>query len=148
MQFHVEFTTGDKDKQLLDKLGSPGLDIIDLIRKTHEASRHLPADKIVFNDSCPINGHCKYFCLSEDQAREANRFAGKTEVNVLVPEFFMGKFVDLKTFTEYETVTTNRLFGLLKTSRKEVYRTVSRYVYDEQEIIRGWLDAGAPLSWE
>jgi hypothetical protein len=161
MDFTVKFTTGNKDLPLVEKVGTPGLDILDLIRETYPVAKNMSSHRIYFNDSCPIDGSAMLIEVTEEQARQSGRFKGKTKVEVLVPGSSFSRFIDLSLKEEYYAEEEER--WLLPTLAKIPFlrwlipiRTITTrvlqgvkvdYVYTKGDVLNKWIADGHPLEW-
>ena len=153
MEFNVQFTTNCKNFPLVEKLGEPGIDLLDDIRESDKDFKDLPCDKIYVNDSCPINGHLLSCNVNEDVARASKRFKGKTTVRVKVLPSSFSRFISLHSRKSYvdECIDdgTNIFSWYI---RKPVYKRVLcdctiYYNYDIKDIMDMWAEAGYPLEW-
>lgn len=163
MNFNVCFTTNNGELPLVEKLGKPGLDILDLIRETYPEIKNLPSSDISFNDHCPINGSIMYIKVDEGVARKSGHFKGKTDVAVVVPEASFSKFVDLEIEKHYsdnyeDTYVFPSLanipflqwaaFKTIKVTPDVLYRADVNYTYSSKTIIKQWIADGCPLDWK
>jgi len=151
MDFKVVFRT--KSGKLLESLGKPGLDILDLIRSEKEEYANVSAENINFDGSCPIHGDEVTVRLTEAQARISEYFKGKTTIVVTVPEESFYMFVDLSV-QEYwasEYFPLIKLFGtgLFGKNRNTHINLLSvEYKFDKETLISSWIKAGCPIEWD
>ncbi len=153
MDFLVLFTTNDKHKALVEKLGQPGIDLIDIIREDHPALADININNMHVDTSCPINGHEREFYLDEEIVRDSKLFTGKTYVEVLVPVSFLSEFIYFRTkYTYIDYVLTKglKICGITfteNTYEERIAGSNSSYTYDSKIIIAAWKKAGYPLKW-
>ncbi|HLD90737.1 MAG TPA: hypothetical protein VI911_06970 [Patescibacteria group bacterium] len=176
MEFTVTFTTNDRNLPLVEKLGSAGVDLLDLVRETYPLARDLEVNKVWFNDNCPIDGHCMATRLNEEQARSSSLFKGRTEVQVVVPAASFAKFIDLdfddryttvaethylrpalaktsflRWMTERRTAFTHKLVTIIAGQYKVYTQKLTAinvsYIFLEEEMLNKWAAAGYPLEW-
>lgn len=161
MEFDVRFTTADGEKPLVEKLGQPGIDILDHIRETYPQIKNLASKDIRFYDQCPIDGSAITIRLTEEEARKSGLFKGRTTITVLVPEASFSRFVDIS-LEEYFAATEDEsyLFPMLAAipflrwvafkrtnEADELYRAEVKYQYKDTDIINKWIEDGCPLEW-
>ncbi|MCK9369172.1 hypothetical protein M0R04_04460 [Candidatus Dojkabacteria bacterium] len=150
MEFYVKFETGSRERDLLDKIGTPGIDILDLFREWYPQYNSFSCKDISFRDQCPYDGHSMKVEISEDLARESNLFKGRTSISVIVGDFF-SKYVDMKVKENIrERYIHKKILGL-SYSCKEVKYLASIEVFNEFDIesmLNDWKDAGFPIEWK
>ena len=143
-EFHALRYTPDP---LVEKLGSPGTDIVLDIIERHPELEGIDIAKINVDTSCPINGHNKVVSVDFDMALKSKLFKGRTQITVLVPEGFMTRFVELVTTTEYHDRENQGLWDTITKKQPDLYRSTSRYVYHIDQVLAAWSDAGFPMDW-
>jgi len=162
MEFTVTFTTNDRNLPLVEKLGSAGADLLDLIRETHPLARDIVANKVWFDNSCPIVGHCRTMPLNEEQARSSSLFKGRTEVRVVVPAASFTKFVDLDFEDRYVSISEKQylrpelakipflrwMAGRHVVLTQKLAAVRVSYLFSEEEALNKWIAAGYPLVWK
>lgn len=151
MHFKVIFKTNTG--KLLESLGKPGLDILDVIRLEKKEYANVAADDITFDESCPVNGDSLSVKLTEDQARASEYFKGKTTIKVTVPEESFYMFVDLnvREYWRSEYFPLIKLFGtgfFGKTRDTHINSLSVEYKFDKEALISAWIDAGCPIEWD
>ncbi len=158
MEFIVEFRTPDTKEDerrlpLVEKLGRPGIDMLDLIREEDEELKDVTAKNIWADTSCPIDGSSKSFSIGEDAARKSKLFTGKTYVTVVVPEAFLSRFIKFKAEKFYGRKVVKQAYSLFgvqigKDKTERIVDSVNtKYTYKIEEIVSAWEDSGFPLKW-
>lgn len=152
MNFYVRFSTKDRSMPLVEKLGTAGTDILDLIREEHPKYRHLPANQIFFREDCPINGDYMDVEVSEDFARASGLFHGKLSQNVLVNTASFSKYVDLDIEERHITSTKKCKFlgipiGPVKHTEELIGLRI-KYGFNEKQLLLDWKNAGFPVVWD
>lgn len=153
MKFTIDFSTGDSNKPILDKIGSAGIDFLDMFREEYPQYNFLTYKEIRFYDYCPVNGRCVEIEITEKLARESGCFKGKTSLYVTVGDFFK-KYVDMdvkediRQKYEFKKFLGMDLTFLSKNEIDYVYGVDVRYSFNTEAMLKDWKEAGFPLVWK
>ena len=133
---------------LVEKIGSVGLDMLDVIRQDFPEIKDLKADDINISSDCPIDYTETEIYINEELARKSGLFAAKTTVSVQVPEYGLSKYLQtiLDTTTKKEEPSTwNKLFH--KEEPVEIiYQAKIRTVFDKETLLKDWEKAEFPTK--
>ncbi len=153
MNFNVTFSTNTSDESLVEKMGRPGLDLLDVVREENPETKTLPAHSFYINNGCPINGSDLCVELTEAQARASGHFNADTSVDVQVEEHAFSKYVINTLEKNYsESASELRICGINtgmfkeKTKRLDHVRVDNKFDYDA--LRSDWAAAGHPLNWK
>jgi len=150
MNFGVTFTTGNQSKNLLDKIGSAGIDFLDTFREDYPEYNNLSYKDIKFYDYCPINGSSVDVSISEELARESGLFKGKEKIKVIVHDFF-SRYVELVVEESYGTDYHKKYFlgfPVKMIGEKYLSSVNVKYGFDFDQMLSDWRDDGFPTSWD
>lgn len=140
MEFRVMFKSS-KGEQLVDRyFGGAGLDVLDDI-KSDRRYKHLKPSEIDVYSSCPISSSYHAVELTEDQAREAGHFCGKTVVQVETHKMF-------NEFIEYNIREVYHVGKFLKVFFNKPANVSVSYIVNDGAIYEAWKEAGFPLEWK
>jgi len=132
MEFTVQFV-GTKDNYALSISNSAtGIDGVDAIRST-DLNSEFPLAEI--NPQTDGTKQDPSIILSEAQARQTCQFLVDNLITVEVPEGYLNKYA-------FRKVIINKSFMGGKT-----YNVSIVWQVNEIELIKDWLDIGAPLFW-
>jgi hypothetical protein len=143
MQFQVDFSS-PKKTHIIEHLGTPGLDMLDILREKFPKLKNLSLNKVHVYTECPVTRNTFSLNLTETQARQSAHFNGQTHINVKVPEAFFTQFVDWEYREEREKYMghVSRFFkGYLK-------RIGLNQVLDVKILFDAWAVEGFPTQWK
>lgn len=150
MEFGVVFKTR-KGEPLVEKLGTPGLDILDIVISENPEIANLKIENIRINTSCPINGDQKYIEVPVVTARKSGHFAGKTQISVNVSAGFMSQFVTFDTRIGYHEYNNRNWIVRCVMQGGPFKKNVpvsssSDYKFDKEALLAHWAAKGYPMN--
>lgn len=143
MEFSVQFSSPDRT-HIIQHIGGVGLDMLDILKELFPALEKIDLKQIRVDSECPIRRNVCDLALSEDEARAAGHFKGKSHIKVNVPEAFFTQFVDWNYEERYDT-PDNFMKKFYKGKLKHVYL---KQVVGYKKIFQAWHEAGFPMEWE
>lgn len=133
-----------------------GMDFINEIHK--EIGVKVPTSQLKIHDSCPsFNNSEKYIFVTEQYLSSIPHFNARHDVDVFVPDGFLGKFWEMKIETDgfhssvgmiRETIYTILNFFKIKTKGMKYRSNYSiSFELNETAVIREWILSNCPLYW-
>lgn len=145
MKFEVTFTTGEQESNIaLEPVASFGLDMADIIieevRKNNTFTNEVNTSHVCI-PNCPIIDHRHSAWLSEEAARESNKFNCTTHITVTVPPLSFDRFWKFDW-----SIRTNTIKSAFRT-KKQLDQIYTYFEINGDLIYEQWKRDGFPLDW-
>jgi len=124
-----------------------GMDYIDEIRK--EIGANVPSEQLmVRNNSCPTwNNGTIVVALNDNRLHNIPQLKARTEVTVVVPDGFIGKYWDQKISNIGPDSSTYGFWARMLKSSKLTSKFNIEHELNRVQLISDWIEAGCPEYW-
>ena len=149
MQFHINFILPNNNDclHIRNLTDSMGMDYIDDIRK--EIGANVPAEQLmVRNGTCPTwNNGTVVVGLNDTRLHNIPQLKAKTEVTVMVPDGFIGKYWDQKIDNIGPDSSTYGFWARMLKSSKLTSKFNIEHKLNRVQLISDWIKEGCPEYW-